>query len=111
MSHYVEYNHNNSGGVDWVTPEMWENLVKAGWKVTRTSSWGSRIHSAERHGLSLHDAIVEWQSITGLDPAAMGCNCCGRPHSFYEYDENDNLVASMNVHYGPATWSVDNGKN
>lgn len=104
MAQHVEYQHNNSGGFDWLTPTMWDDLVKAGWVVD--NKFGNRIYSVIRHGLSLHDAIVEWQKVTGLDPAAMGCNCCGRPHNFYEYDEENNLIACMNVNYGPATWEV-----
>lgn len=82
----------------------WKKLIDAGWIVNHRGA--ERIYSAKRIGLSLHDAIVEWQKVTGLDPAAMGCNCCGRPHNFYEYDNNDQMVACMNVNYGPATWSV-----
>jgi hypothetical protein len=100
---FVEYNHNNSGGVDWLKAQDWQKLVDAGWIVDQENS---RIYSAKRIGLSLYDAIVEWQNVTGLDPAAEGCNCCGRPHSFYEYDEKENFVACMSINYGPATWEV-----
>ena len=106
MANYVEYRHNNSGGRDWLTKDHWNALIKAGWIVADHSTYGDRIHSVKRTSLSLHDAIVEWQKVTGLDPAATGCNCCGRPHSFYEYDENDNFVACMNVNYGVNTWEI-----
>lgn len=106
MANYVEYNHNNSGGVDWLSAADWQKLIDAGWVVADRNSYSGRIYSATRTGLSLHDAIVEWQKITGQNPAEQGCNCCGRPNSFYEYDEKGNFVACMNVNYGPATWEV-----
>ena len=101
---YVKYFHNNSGGLDWVHADDWKSLQDAGWIL---SDGLGRIYSAKRIGLSLHDAIVEWQSVTGLDPAAEGCNCCGRPHDFTEYDANDNFVAEMVVNRAPSTWSVE----
>lgn len=106
MANYVEYSHNNSGGVDWLTSEDWKKLEEAGWTL---SSWSNseRIHSAKRTGLSLRDAIVEWENVTGLDAAAEGCNCCGRPHDFTEYGENDKFVAQMVVNRAPSTWSVE----
>lgn len=104
MAHYVEYSSNNSGGVDWVTPEMWDKLIEAGWIVD--TKFGGRIYSVNRHGLSLRDAIVEWQTLTGLDPAAVGCNCCGVPHRFMELNDEGRPVAEMQIVIGPATWEI-----
>lgn len=103
MAH-VYYSSNNSGGVDWVTPEMWNKLIEAGWTVE--DRFGGRIVSANRHGLSLHDAIVEWQTLTGLNPADEGCNCCGVPHTFVEFDLDDHPINEMKIVRQPNTWEV-----
>lgn len=107
VKNYVQYSHNNSGGVDWLTSDDWKKLEEAGWILSDRNTYSNRIYSAKRIGLSLHDAIVEWESTTGLDAAAEGCNCCGRPHDFTEYGENDKFVAEMVVNRAPSTWSVE----
>lgn len=101
---YVQYSHNNSGGVDWLTADDWKKLQEAGWIL---SDGLGRIYSAKRIGLSLHDAIVEWENVTGQDAAAEGCNCCGRPHDFTEYNENGEFVAEMVINRVPSTWSIE----
>lgn len=95
----VYYSSNNSGGDWWLTDEDWQNLEKAGWKVEwragTTNSltglpcddgrWlGALATEAYRDGLSLDEAISEWESITGRYSAEEGCPCCGDPHYFYE---------------------------
>lgn len=104
MAQYVEYRHNNSGGVDWMKTEDWENLQKAGWIVSAT---GARIHSASRPELSLQDAIAEWEEITGMNAAEDGCNCCGRPHDFTLYGPGDQPIAEMVIVRQPNTWKVE----
>ncbi len=89
----VEYSSNNSGGSWWLSDEDWKALEEAGWVVEwRKNSeyadadgrWlGALATSAIREGLSLGDAIAEWESVTGENSADLGCSCCGPPHSFF----------------------------
>lgn len=72
----VEYSHNNSGGFDWLDEEDWKNLEAAGWTL--------EFHSAYKAFPSLSDGIDEWVEITGQDPDAEGCECCGLPHTFWD---------------------------
>jgi hypothetical protein len=100
----VEYSSNNSGGSWWLEDADWHALEAAGWEVewyaNRDSEFfgpdeggrflGALASSATRYGLSLRDAIEEWESITGERASALGCSCCGTPHSFsYEGDNGD----------------------
>lgn len=96
---YIEYTHNNSGGVYWLSEKNWQDLIEAGWIVVTTFS--KRILSIKRIGLSMDDAVAEWEKITGLDSQAQGCDCCGMPHAFYEFDEEDEFISEMNATYGP----------
>lgn len=103
---YVEYTTNNSGGGWWLSDSDWLDLEKAGWEVEWVAEdpykskyldpdgryLGALATSAKRRGLSLRMATAEWQDVTGEDPDSSGCNCCGQPHSFYAYDENDRMV-------------------
>lgn len=36
-----------------------------------------------------NDAIDEFEAATGQNAGSQGCNCCGPPHSFTYYDDND----------------------
>lgn len=79
----VEYNSNNSGGSFWLTDANWESLERAGWVKD-----GYR--SAYREGLTLREAIDEWESVTGQQSNSLGCNCCGPPHNFsFEGDNGE----------------------
>lgn len=40
--------------------------------------------SASKEFNSIEDAKAEWSRVTGQDPDEEGCNCCGRPHAFYD---------------------------
>ena len=99
----VTYSSNNSGGYWWLHDQDWLNLEAAGWKVDwykdmdsgalfRTGEegrWlGALASGATRKGLTLTEAVAEWESITGLSADEAGCRCCGQPHSFW--DENNN---------------------
>jgi hypothetical protein len=100
---YIEYNSNNSGGRWWLTDDGWRNLAQAGWivgwhaemehfigSVDAEGRWlGTLASSARRYGVSLRVATAEWQDVTGQDPEATGCTCCGSPHSFCAYDAED----------------------
>ena len=79
----IVYSSNNSGGSWWLSAKQWEALEAAGWKITDHSFDGAPCE-AVRHGVTRSEAIAEWVDITGQDPNALGCPCCGRPHSFYE---------------------------
>lgn len=93
----VRYHSNNSGGSWWLTDSDWFHLEASGWVVewfrdTRHFGKGDRFlgalaSSATRTGLSLEDAIAEFETITGACSTAEGCPCCGQPHEFYEESE------------------------
>ena len=111
---YVEYNSNNSGGSWWLSDEDWAALERAGWIIVwrwfdpdykdRTEAgfprlvlngepvgtdWlGAKATYAFRVGLSLDDAIAEWERVVGQDAYEEGCPCCGRPHSFSSYGDD-----------------------
>jgi hypothetical protein len=92
----VEYSSNNSGGTWWLKDKDWKSLEEAGWKVNwfkdsphdfirvdKDGRWlGALAAEATREGLSLKMAIAEWEDITGQNPNATGCACCGEPHNF-----------------------------
>lgn len=108
----IEYQSNNSGGSWWLEDKHWKALEKAGWKVEwfKDSDFhgehvkntgrflGALASRASREGLSMQDAVGEWENITGLASCEAGCPCCGQPHTFTEYDEHGNYVKS-----GPST--------
>jgi hypothetical protein len=107
MKNYVEYSHNNSGGVDWMKKDDWQKLIDAGWIVDDRQRCSGRIFSAKRIGLSLEDAVTEWEKITGMDAAEEGCNCCGRPHYFLMYGEKEEPKAELVIVRQPNTWKVE----
>ena len=94
----VTYSSNNSHSVWWLDDADWAALEAAGWVVQwvkddprkqRTTGgsdrWlGALATSAYREGLSLDEAMDEWETTTGEDPYETGCGCCSEPHSFYE---------------------------
>lgn len=102
----MEYSSNNSGGDWWLTDKDWRHLEKAGWEVAwlkddgfhtpmldSEGRWlGALAKSARRYGVSERVAIAEWEEITGQLESDEGCHCCGSPHNFYAYDENDRMV-------------------
>ena len=112
----VTYSSNNSGGSWWLTDEDWYALENAGWEVdwakNRTDGFmrgnaegrwlGALATKASREGLSLGDAIEEWESITGERANDLGCSCCGTPHRF-STDEGDYYSPSY-PSYGERDW-------
>jgi hypothetical protein len=95
----VEYNSNNSGGEWWLKDEDWLALEAAGWKVDwcrddvspgiRDERFlGALATSATREGLSLEEAVAEWERVTGEFSEETGCPCCGQPHNFSLYDDD-----------------------
>lgn len=93
----VRYKSNNSGGNWWLSDDDWRNLEKAGWAVEWVSArddglmkgrerWlGALATTATVEAESVEQAIEKWRSVTGHDPDAVGCPCCGYPHYFSEY--------------------------
>lgn len=118
---YVEYDSNNSGGGWWLKDEHWHALAAAGWEVDwfadadpnapfassyKDGRWlGALATKARRRGLSIRDAIDEFERVTGQDVSDEGCNCCGEPHSFTEYDSDDKYVRSSQIER-TTSWSV-----
>lgn len=49
---------------------------------------GGLATEASKEFASVEDAIREFESITGQDASAEGCNCCGPPHSFSWINED-----------------------
>lgn len=93
----VTYTTNNSGGGWWLSDDDWRALEAAGWVVDWVAeqtdhAWadadgrflGALATSAYREGLSLDDAIEEWERVTGERASDEGCDCCGAPHYFFE---------------------------
>ena len=102
----VEYNSNNSGGEWWLKDEDWLALEEAGWKVDWVRGHGTRqadedgrwlgalATSATREGLSLEEAVAEWERVTGECSTDAGCQCCGQPHNFTLYDDDGQYLDS-----------------
>ena len=80
----VHYHSNNSGGFWWLSDSHWKALELAGWKVNWLHDrWlGTLARSATIEVLSYKQAVKEFFKITGSDPDAKGCSCCGAPHYF-----------------------------
>lgn len=92
----VVYESNNSGGDWWLTDEDWLRLEAAGWKVAwvkdnarhrsrfgSNERWlGALATKASKDFENIEAAVADWASVTGLDPFATGCGCCGQPHFF-----------------------------
>ena len=55
---------------------------------------GALARTAYRPGLSMREAVDEWERITNGCSTDAGCSCCGQPHYFTEYDDEGKYVAS-----------------
>lgn len=78
----VEYYSNNSGGYDWLDAGQWDALRAAGWTVRGFDRKDTRMKYAVKAFATLDAAVEEWTALTGENPYAIGCTCCGRPHEF-----------------------------
>jgi hypothetical protein len=117
MKRKVEYSSNNSGGSWWLSDKDWKALEKAGWKVAwfakdkyekkhldKNGRWlGALARNATRLGLSMQEAVAEWEEVTGKSSAAAGCPCCGQPHSFTYYENGEYKESGPHTSYG-ASW-------
>jgi len=100
----VKYSSNNSGGGWWLDDDDWRNLEAAGWSVKWVKDddigvsgdpprfIGALARGASREGLSLQDAVAEWERVTGESSTDAGCPCCGPPHSFTLSDDDGKIV-------------------
>lgn len=106
---------NNSGGSFWLVQEDYESLLGAGWfldqeeikkaKSFLDDSFGQGkdgVPYSWRHGAlklqaeSLREAVESFESATGRDFWAQGCNCCGAPFTIscndpHEYISGDSV--------------------
>jgi hypothetical protein len=71
----VTFWENNSGGSYWLSPEQYQALAEAGWRVDGKN--------AEKEFNSLKEGKEEWENLTGENSETLGCECCGRPYQFY----------------------------
>lgn len=97
----VEYDSNNSGGGWWLDDDDWFALQDAGWTVHWFKEYadppfaiqengrflGALAMGAHKRFESLDEGIDEWERITGEDSTEEGCECCGIPHTFYAFTE------------------------
>jgi hypothetical protein len=105
LATYVRYNSNNSGGSFWLNAEDWKKLVAAGW-IPNRETFNGEPGGANRYGLTLREAIQEFEGLTGQDAGAQGCNCCGPPHEFEERDiATDKYIRSMH-HIVEESWDI-----
>lgn len=44
---------------------------------------GALARAARLYGSSRHEAVANWEQVTGQSSEDAGCSCCGQPHSFY----------------------------
>lgn len=86
---WVQYSTNNSGGYYWLSKKDWLALESAGWIVDKNDIFMGVYHKAYRQARSIHHAVTEFANVTGQDPHAEGCNCCGQPHYFNVVSEKD----------------------
>ena len=93
---YVEYHSNNSGGSFWLSDSDWRALEAAGWKVNwLEKSWlGTNAYEARRYGVTIDQAITEFDNVTSQTSSDIGCTCCGPPHSFVAYSADDRYIDS-----------------
>lgn len=112
----LEYDSSNSGGRWWLSDEDWRKLAAAGWAVkwyqdqegslVRERFLGALASNAEKEFETPQEGIDEWAKITGQDPSAEGCNCCGQPHNFsYKDSDGAHHYASVVVTETILEWS------
>lgn len=112
----VEYATNNSGGSWWLSDDDWYALERVGWNVHWVARQDEDSHyrrnvdddgrwlgalavSASLETSSLREAISSFQCATGESASALGCSCCGPPHSFSLRGDNDEYLDSYSPDY------------
>lgn len=105
----LEYSSNNSGGSWWLKDADWYALESAGWVIEWFAD--SDFHKSERFlgALASHahkvvgskteasEAIEEFERLTGSNASDQGCNCCGQPHYFTLYNDDDSHVSTFDT--------------
>lgn len=84
----IEYSSNNSGGGWWLSTDDWRKLEQAGWDVKWKDKPFLGALATEAY-LECDDIEAAQESFTaaiGQSVWEEGCECCGRPHNFYEVD-------------------------
>jgi hypothetical protein len=98
----LNYRSNNSGGSWWLSDEDWLKLEQAGWTVAwkrleepgifrcdADGRWlGALATEASKDVETPDQGIEEFARLTGQDPWAEGCSCCGEPHNFSFEDQH-----------------------
>lgn len=90
---YIEFSENNSGGSFWLSEENYQALKDIGWEgegIVPGERYAGR--TLTRTGVSRRVALAEFEDATGWSPYEEGCDCCGQPFNFYEYDENGKMI-------------------
>lgn len=65
---------------------------------------GALAKCAYKAGISLLEAGEEFDRVTSQCSTDAGCACCGQPHNFTEYDDNQKYVASGPTTSYEASW-------
>lgn len=116
---YVEYDSNNSGGRWCLDDNDWKALEAAGWDVDWFANpkdpivkadsegrfLGALAMGAKRRGLTLREAVDEFERVTKATSTDAGCACCGKPHHFTEYTDDGKYVASGPDAHHSCEWS------
>lgn len=97
---YSAINNNSDGWCSFNDEDGWTKLIAAGWVVTRypdEHGSGAVSGTAERTFTSASVGLEAWESATGENPWASGCqypNCeqCLPPHKFSYEDKRGRHV-------------------
>lgn len=100
-----EFSENNSGGSWWLNESQYQALFDAGWTYEpsdydiknghdKNPFCGGELPYGWRKNLtfeanSIEEAIGSWETATGENFFAEGCNCCGSPFSMSSSDHNE----------------------
>jgi hypothetical protein len=100
----ITFSESNSGGRFRLTADDYRALLESGrWGLPEESLERPYISAGDpkefilRHNLSgeftsAAEAIAHWESVIKVDANAAGCECCGRPYSFYEGIESGPII-------------------
>ena len=76
---------NNSGGRDWITLEHVAELERMGWE-RGDGAGGQGIPYSMTRSLPEWEARDEFTAVTGFTGSEVGCECCGPPFFFSDYN-------------------------
>lgn len=98
---FFQFSENNSGGSYWLDASDYRNLLDTGdWGLDSVDVEDESPYGLEfrlRHNLvgrfdSYDDARESFESVTGQNLDARGCDCCGRPFRLYETNLEGSFV-------------------